>query len=227
MQIQLKHQPSYSLGIATLDPNEQVRVESGAMVSYSEGISIETKSEGGLFGGLKRMVGGESFFQNVYTAPPQGGEITVAPALPGDMFVVTINNGETLYLQSGAFIASEKGVTTDTGWGGSRGFFGGAGLILLKVTGVGELIAGCYGAIEQRTLAAGQKYNVDTGHIVGFDGTITFNVKRVGNWKSTILSGEGLVCELTGPGRVYMQTRSEEALIGYLAAKMPKPSSSS
>jgi uncharacterized protein (TIGR00266 family) len=225
MDIKLKHQPSYSLAVVTLAPNEEVRVESGAMVSYSDGVTVETKSEGGLFGGLKRMVGGESFFQNTYSAPTNGGEITLAPSLPGDMIVVPISQGLTFYLQSGAFIASEKGVTVETGWGGAKGFFGGAGLILLKVTGAGEVLAGCYGAFEERVLAPGQRYNVDTGHIVGFDGTIQFNVKRVGNWKSTILSGEGLVCELTGPGRVFMQTRSEEALIGYLAAKLPRPSS--
>ncbi len=226
MDIKLKHQPSYSLAVVTLAPNEEVRVESGAMVSYSDGVTVETKSEGGLFGGLKRMVGGESFFQNMYSAPANGGEITLAPSLPGDMIVVQIDQGQTFYLQSGAFIASEKGVSVETGWGGAKGFFGGAGLILLKVTGVGELLAGCYGAFEERVLAPGQRYNVDTGHIVGFDGTIQFNVKRVGNWKSTILSGEGLVCELTGPGRVFMQTRSEEALIGYISSKLPRPSSS-
>jgi uncharacterized protein (TIGR00266 family) len=226
MDIKLRHQPSYSLAIATLAPNEEIRVESGAMVSYSDGVAIETKAEGGFFGGLKRMVGGESFFQNTYKAPAQGGEVTLAPSLPGDMIIISIGSSDTFYLQSGAFIASEKNVMVETGWGGAKGFFGGTGLLLLKVTGSGELLAGCYGAIEQRTLSAGQRYNVDTGHIVGFDGSIQFSVKRVGNWKSTILSGEGLVCELTGPGRVFMQTRSEEALIGYLAAKMPRSNNS-
>ncbi|MDX2141109.1 MAG: TIGR00266 family protein [Chloroflexota bacterium] len=227
MQIHLKHQPSYSLATARLDPNEEIRVESGAMVGYSDGITVETKSEGGLFGGLKRMVGGESFFQNIYRAPAQGGEILLAPALPGDMIVIPIRSGEPFYLQSGSFIASEKGVTTDTSWGGAKGFFGGAGLLLLKVTGEGEILAGCYGAIEERVLAAGQRFTVDTGHIVGFDGSVTFNIKTIGGWKSTILSGEGLVCELTGPGRVLMQSRSEEALIGYINAKLPRQSSSS
>lgn len=224
MQIQLKHQPSYSLAVASLAPNEQVRVESGAMVSYSEGIAIETRSEGGLLGGLKRMVGGESFFQNFYRAPAQGGEITLAPALPGDMIILALT-GDTFYLKSGAFIASEDGVAVDTSWGGARGFFSGAGLILLRLTGSGTLLAGSYGAIEERVLSAGQKYFVDTGHIVGFESSVTFNIARVGNWKSTILSGEGLVCEMTGPGRILMQTRSEEALVGWMSAKMPRPSS--
>jgi len=76
-------------------------------------------------------------------------------------------------------------------------------------------------------LAPGQRYTVDTGHIVGFDGSIQFNVRGMGNFKSTLLSGEGLVCELTGPGRVLMQTRSEEAFINWLVPKLPRPSSNS
>ena len=63
MEITLKHQPAYTLAIARLAGNETVRVEPGAMVSMSEGMNIETKAEGGLFGGLKRAVAGESFLE--------------------------------------------------------------------------------------------------------------------------------------------------------------------
>lgn len=221
MQVELKHQPSYSLAVVTLAPNEEIRAEPGAMVSYSQGVQTDTKAEGGLFGGLKRMIGGESFFVNAWHAPAQGGEVTLAPALPGDMRVLELGGGDFL-LQSGAYIASEAGLTTDTSWGGARGFFGSGSLILLRVSGQGKLLIGCYGAMEPRVLQAGETYTVDTGHIVGFDASINFSVRKVGSWKSTLLGGEGLVCELTGPGRLLMQTRSEEALIGYLAPRMPQ-----
>ena len=223
MQITLKHQPAFSEAVVTLTGNEQVKVEPGAMVGYSDGVTIETKAEGGLFGGLKRMVAGESFFQNTYTAPAQGGELLLAPALPGDMLVLDIT-GTDFMLQSGAYIASESGVITDAKWGGSKGFFGSGSLVLLKVNGQGKLLLGCYGALEELILQPGQKYTLDTGHIVGFDGGIGFNIRRVGNWKSTVLSGEGLVVDLTGPGRVLMQTRSEEAFLGWLLPKLPQKS---
>ncbi|RPI91837.1 MAG: TIGR00266 family protein, partial [Chloroflexi bacterium] len=155
MQVNLKHQPSYSLAIVTLAANEPVKVEPGAMVAYSEGMAVETKSEGGLMGGLKRMVAGESFFQNTYTAPGNGGELILAPALPGDMIVLEIGGGEFM-LQSGAYIASEHGISTDAKWGGAKGFFGSGSLVLLRVSGQGKLLAGCYGAIEERVLSAGQ-----------------------------------------------------------------------
>lgn len=223
MQVTLKHQPSYTLAVVTLAGNEEVQVEPGAMVSYSDGVTVQTEAKGGFMGGLKRAIAGESFFQNKYLAPAQGGEITLAQSLPGDMRVLQIGQGE-FRLQSGAYIASEMGVTTDAKWGGGKGFFGSGSLILLNVGGQGQILIGCYGAMEERILNPGQRYTIDTGHIVGFDATISFSVKRVGGWKSTLLSGEGLVCELTGPGRVLMQTRSEEAFVNWLLPKIPTKS---
>jgi uncharacterized protein (TIGR00266 family) len=223
MEILLKHQPSFSLAVVTLGPNEMVQVEPGAMVSYSDGVTVETQAKGGLMGGLKRMIAGESFFQNSYHAPAQGGELTLAQALPGDSVVLEIAGNE-FRLQSGAYMASESGIEIDASWGGAKGFFGSGSLVLLKVTGAGKVLAGCYGAIEERMLQTGERYNVDTGHIVGFDASVQFNVKRIGGWKSTLLSGEGLVVELTGPGRVLMQSRSEGALIGWILPQIPQKS---
>ena len=223
MDVTVKHQPAFSLAVVRLGANEQIKVEPGAMVSHSDGLTTETKAQGGLFGGLKRMVAGESFFQNTWKAPSQGGEITLAATLPGDMMTLSIAGNEFL-LRSGAYVASEMGVNMDASWGGSKGFFGGGGLVLLKITGNGQVLACSYGAIEERTLAAGQVYTVDTGHIVGFDASVQFAVQKSGGWKSTILGGEGLVCRLTGPGRVLMQSRSEEAFLGWLLPKIPSKS---
>jgi uncharacterized protein (TIGR00266 family) len=117
-------------------------------------------------------------------------------------------------------------VTIDSSWGGSKGFFGSGSLILLRVSGSGKVLIGCYGAIEERQLDSGETYTVDTGHIVGFEGSMPFKVNKVGSWKSTILGGEGLVCEITGPGRILMQTRSEEALIAWITPRIPQRSSS-
>lgn len=224
MQVNIKHRPDSSLAVVTLAPNETIKAEPGAMVGHTDGMSIETKSEGGFMGGLKRMVAGESFFQNTYHAPSNGGEIMFAPSLPGDMMTIEVGAQDFL-LQSGAYIASESGVNMDSSWGGAKGFFGSGSIILLRVSGSGTVIASSYGAIEERTLAAGEKYIVDTGHIVGFDSSVNFQVQKVGGWKSTFLSGEGLVVHLAGPGRVLLQTRSEGAFLGWLLPKLPKSSS--
>ena len=223
MDVTIKHQPAFALAVVKLAGNEEIKVEPGAMVSHSDGLTTETKASGGLFGGLKRMVAGESFFQNTWKAPAQGGEITLASTLPGDMITLAISGNEFL-LRSGAYVASEMNVSMDANWGGSKGFFGVGGLVLLKITGNGKVLACSYGAIEERVLGPGQIYTVDTGHIVGFDATVQFAVQKSGSWKSTILGGEGLVCRLTGPGRVLMQSRSEEAFLGWLLPKLPSKS---
>ena len=151
----------------------------------------------------------------LYKAPAEGGEINLAPALPGDMFVLELSN-DTMLVQSGAFVASALTVEINTSWGGAKGFFGSGSLILLKASGSGPLILASYGAIHEVSLAAGQKYTIDTGHIVAFSESMGFQVRRVGGMKSTLLSGEGLVVDLTGPGKLLMQTRSTDAFLSWL-----------
>ncbi len=221
MQYDVQHRPSYALAIVTLAPGEQLRAEPGAMVSMSANVQIDTGVQGGLMAGLKRsLLGGESFFMNTFTAP-QGGEVTLAPPLPGDITVRELKN-ESLLVQSGSFLGSATTVTIDTKWGGAKTFFASEGLILLKCTGSGPLIISSYGAIHEMELDAGKHYIVDTGHLVAFSEGMPFQVQRAGNWKSTILGGEGLVVDLTGPGTVMLQTRSTDAFISWLAPKLPK-----
>lgn len=224
MDIEILYKPAYALGVLTLGGNEQVRVEGGAMVSMSDGVTIETKATGGILKSLARSVlGGESFFQNTFSAPAGGGEVTVAPALPGDLFSLTLQN-ESILVQSGSYVASESGVELDTKWGGAKTFFASEGLIMLRGSGSGQLLLSSYGAIHEKNLAAGETYKVDTGHLVAFTEDITFKVVKVGGLKSTLFSGEGLVVELTGPGRVLMQTRSTDAFLSWLIPQLPKPS---
>jgi len=221
MQTELHHRPAYALAVVRLAPNEGIRVESGAMVSSSADLAVETRAQGGLLASLGRsLLGGESFFQNTYHAGPQGGELTLAPPLPGDVSVLELN-GETLLLQSGAFLGCSESISLDTKWTGARTFFASEGAIMLRATGVGTLIFSSYGAIHEKNLMPGERYRVDTGHIVALSDGMGFEVQRVGGWKSTIFSGEGLVVELTGPGRLLMQTRSESAFLAWLIPQLP------
>jgi uncharacterized protein (TIGR00266 family) len=222
MQYEVKYRPSYSLALVTLEPNETIVVEAGAMVSMSPGLTVETGARGGLLSALKRSVlGGESFFMNTYRAPGKGGQISLAPPLPGDI-VVREMGGETFMVQSGSFIASSEGIEIDTQWGGAKTFFASEGLIMLRASGRGTLLMSSYGAIHEIDLAAGQQYIVDTGHLVAFTEGMTFNVRRIGGLKSTLFSGEGLVVELEGPGKVFLQTRSQDAFLSWLIPRLPK-----
>jgi uncharacterized protein (TIGR00266 family) len=227
MHVEISYRPAYSLGIITLDGNEEVRVEGGSMVAMSDGVTLETAATGGFFKSLGRaLLGGESFFQNTFRAPAAGGELMVAPALPGDLSVLRLDD-ESLMVQSGSYVASELGIAVDTKWGGAKTFFASEGLIMLRTAGSGQLLLSSYGAIHELQLGAGQRYTVDTGHLVAFDEEMGFQVRRIGGVKSTLFSGEGLVVDLTGPGRVLMQTRSADAFLSWLIPQLPKPSSSS
>ena len=94
---------------------------------------------------------------------------------------------------------------------------------MLEASGTGKLLVSSYGAIFERQMGAGEKYVVDTSHLVAFDAGMGVQPKAVGGIKSTLFSGEGLVIELTGPGMIYMQTRSPQALINWIIPQLPKP----
>jgi uncharacterized protein (TIGR00266 family) len=220
MQVDIQASPSFAMGTIRLGGGESVKVEAGAMTSMSGGVEIQTASQGGLLGGLKRSVlGGESFFINTFTAT-SGGEVSVAPKLPGDLIHLPLAGG-TMFVQSGSWVASEPGVDVDTKWGGAKTFFSGEGLFLLRCSGAGDMLVSSYGAIIERQLQPGEVYTVDTGHIVAFDEGVNYAVRKAGSWKSTILGGEGLVTDFTGPGRLLLQTRSAQDLIGWLTAVLP------
>jgi len=223
VEAEIMYRPSYSLAVIKLGPQEKIRVEAGAMVSMSEGVSLETKAAGGILASLTRsLLGGESFFMNDYQAPANGGVITLAPALPGDMMVVNQDGERALMVQSGSYIASSMDIAVDTKWGGAKTFFASEGLFLLRCSGQGTLILSSYGAIHELKLASGQRYTVDTGHLVAFDEGIGFTVRAVGGLKSTLFSGEGLVVDLTGPGRVLLQTRSTDAFLTWLMPQVQR-----
>ena len=225
MEVEIKYRPSYSIAIVRMAANEAIQAEGGAMVGMSAGVTLETKAKGGILKSLARSVlGGESFFINTYHAPAQGGEILLAPTLPGDVIVRAMQN-EVLLLQSGSYVASSLGVELDTKWGGAKTFFAGEGLIMLRATGSGNLIISSYGAIHELQLAAGQTYTVDTGHLVAFSEGMGFKIRKIGGLKSMLFSGEGIVVDLTGPGLVMLQTRSVNAFLSWLIPKLPKPES--
>ena len=222
MKVDIQYRPSYSLGFITLNGGEEVRVEGGSMVSMSDGIQIETEATGGLLSSFSRKVfGGESFFQNTFQAPSQGGVVTVAPPLPGDLLDLPLDG--PLMVQSGSYLASEIGVDLDTKWSGAKTFFASEGLIMLRASGSGQLLVSSYGAIHDMELAAGQRYTVDTGHLVAFTEGMGFKVRKVGGLASTLFSGEGLVVDLTGPGRVLLQSRSTDQFLAWLIPQLPKP----
>ncbi len=220
MQVQTRQGPAYGVARLTLGAGEQVRVESGAMMAMSTGVTLTSKMEGGFMKSLKRAaLGGESFFQTTYTAPGHGGFVDVAARLPGDILSYDLQPGAALFIQKGSWLANDIGVKIDAQWGGFKNMFGSEGGFIIRSEGHGPVIFACYGALETWNLEPGQSITVDTGHMVAYESTITMSLRKVtGGLVQTFKSGEGLVFDFTGPGKVMTQTRNPTELLGWIQA---------
>ncbi|MGI9255603.1 MAG: TIGR00266 family protein [Salinispira sp.] len=211
MKYEIFHRPSYAMLKLNLPDAESVIAEAGAMVAMNTAMTIKTHARGGVLKSMSRsLLGGESFFVNTFTSNGDG-ELVLAPRLPGDIIARELN-GQTLFVQSGSFIAATPDVEIDTKWGGTKGFFSTKNFFLLRCSGNGTIFLSSYGAIEEVTLAAGQRYVVDTAHTVAFDESVQYAIKSSGKIKTLLFSGEGLICEYTGPGQIYYQSRDITAL---------------
>jgi uncharacterized protein (TIGR00266 family) len=228
LNIEVHHRPAYALAVVSLDRDESVVAEGGAMVSMDTHVTIQTAAGkkdqgliGSLFSGLKRMVAGESFFQNTYQSANQAGTVTFAPTHVGDVATYTLGTQCGMILQSKAYLCSAPSVTVDAKWTGAKSFFGGEGLIMLKATGTGPIAFNSFGGIREIEVSGGD-WVVDTGHIVAFEDTLSYKVTRFGGgWKSFIFGGEGLVCSFSGSGKLWIQTRNPQAFGQALGPKLP------
>jgi uncharacterized protein (TIGR00266 family) len=224
VQVQVRHQPSFAVARCLLAPAEPLRVESGAMLATSWGVHIEASMQGGLFTGLKRAaLGGESLFVTTYTAPSGGGWVDVAANLPGDIVTVSVTPDRPFYITRGCWIANSHGVDIQTRWGGAQNLFGGEGGFVIQAGGQGDVVLGAYGAVDTLDLAPGEAVTVDSGHVVAYDGGVQSRLRRAVEGRSvqSLKSGEGLVFDFSGPGRVMIQTRNPRALIDWLTTELP------
>jgi uncharacterized protein (TIGR00266 family) len=182
------------------------------MVGMSRDVQVQTnarhKAGGGLLGGLKRaMLGGESFFQNLFTATRSGATVNLAPQLCGSMVVHQLDGRHELFIQGSSYVAAPDSVTIDTQFQGFKGFFSGESLFFLKASGSGPVLLNAFGAIEERELDG--KLILDTGHLVAFTSGIAYAVQKASaGWIDSFLSGEGLVLALEGRGKIWIQSRN-------------------
>lgn len=210
MQVEVMQGPANAVAKLKLGAGESATAEAGSMIAMSGNVSVQTttykKQQGGVLKALKRMLAGESFFVNHFTADGGGGEVWVAPTLPGD--IVAINKGpETLVVQSGSYLAAQQGIEVDLGWQGFKSLFSGESVFWLRVGGAGTVCLSSFGAIY--TIDVDGEYIVDSGHIVAFPESMKFTITKAGkSWLSSMLGGEGLVCKFHGKGRIYCQSHN-------------------
>jgi uncharacterized protein (TIGR00266 family) len=215
------HQPAFALAVVKLAAEQSILAEAGAMVSMSANVELQSQMKGGLMGALKRAAGGESAFVSTFTARGGPGEVTLAPGSPGDIAAIELSN-QLFYVQSSSYLAGDAGLVVDTRWGGAKTFFGGEGLFVLQVSGAGLLLLSSFGAIHRKRLAAGERYVVDTGHLVAWEGTTQYTLRKAAaGFFRSMVSGEGVVAEFTGPGELLIQTRNLAAFAGLMKPFFP------
>lgn len=197
--------------IIELDPGEGVQAEAGAMLYMEDGLEMQTSTGGGLFKGFKRMLSGDTFFITTFLHGGSGkGHVAFAAPYPGKIVPIDLAaQGGTFLCQKDSFLCGASGVDISIAFTKKigAGLFGGEGFILQKLSGDGLVFVHAGGTVIERDLGPGQTLRVDTGCLVGFQPSVSYDIKFVGGFKNALFGGEGLFYALmTGPGKVLLQT---------------------
>lgn len=230
--------------VITLDPDEAVVAEAGAMMYIEDDIEMATslsmkQGAGGMFGKLfeagKRVVTGESFFITFFhNHGRQRRDCAFAAPYPGRIVPLELaDHGGTIICQKDAFLCAARGIQVDLHFQRKLGvgLFGGEGFILQRLsspTGAGQAFLHAGGSIVKRELAPGETLRVDTGCLVGFDPSVNYEIQFVKGIKNKLFGGEGLFyAKMSGPGTVWLQTLPFSRLADRIIASAPAHGGSS
>lgn len=222
LYVNLKMQPGSTAAEIVLQPGQEFTAEAGAMIAMTPNISMTTttykKNSGGIFKGLKRLLSGESFFLNHYTAGNTPGKVWLGTTHAGDMLTKELN-GEGIIVQGGSYVASSPEIEVDLSFQGFKSLISKEGLFWLNIKGKGTVIINSFGAIYP--IQVNGEYIVDTGHIVAFEENLNFTLTKAGkSWISSFLGGEGLVCKFKGQGTVWIQSHNTSSFGQALSSKL-------
>jgi len=208
LSYELLYKGAYALARVDLPAGRQLRAQSDAMVAMSPTVEVAGKMEGGLLGGLGRLVSGESLFLQTLSASRGAGSVYFAPASPGDIAAVELDN-DGLVIQKDGFLACTEEVHVNTQIQNlAQGIFSGEGFFILKAEGRGLVFLESYGAIHRLDLGPGEQKIVDNGHLVAWSRHMDYRLESASiGIVAAFTSGEAIVCRFTGPGTVYVQTR--------------------
>jgi uncharacterized protein (TIGR00266 family) len=223
MKVDILHQPDSSVAKIDMEPMEELVAEAGAMVAMSGYMNASTTLRqgkgGGIFGGLKRMLAGESLFLSVFRSGSSPAEIYLAPKLMGDILPYQLTP-TGLVVQSTGYLASTPSVDIEVGFQGLKSLFSGESIFWLNVSGSGLVLLSAFGGIYE--IDVDGEYVVDTGHIVAFEKSLNFSINKAGSsWIGAFLGGEGLVCRFQGRGKLFCQTHNPGAFGHAVGSQLP------
>lgn len=210
----------------TLNKGESMYTQRGGMAWQTEGIKMTTNAQGGVMKSLGRMFTGESIFMSTYSALNDGAKVAFATTVPGAVMPINLSElPQGFIIQKGAFLAAEPSVELSIKLTKrfSAGLFGGEGFILQQARGNGMLFLEVDGDAIVRELAPGEVLKVDTGNVVGFEQSVSYEIETVKGLGNIFLGGEGLfLTKLVGPGKVIIQSQNFGDFAGRIVGMMPK-----
>lgn len=231
MKYQIKGDSDCPIVEIGLGRDEKVRIERGSM-AYMSNVTIEGKMNGnkkGLSGALgalgRALVSRESFFVTEAIGVATDGVLGIAPSIPGKIVCLEVEPGHHYCLNDGAFLACDEGVTYEMKkqslgralLGGTGGFF------VMHTAGRGNLLINAYGDIQEIEVTDEHPISIDNEHVVAWEDTLNYELK-IASGTFGFTTGEGLVNEFHGNGKVYIQSRNIRSLAGALIPYMPKSS---
>jgi uncharacterized protein (TIGR00266 family) len=211
-----------------LEHNDAIISEAGELSWMSPNVQMTTHTQfaggGGFFGAIKRLAGGGSLFMTEYRAMGGPGELAFATRVPGHILPVEVAPGYEYFLHRHGFLCATEGVTLSVGFQQSlgAGIFGGDGFLLQKVGGQGTAWLELSGELVVRDLRPGETLLVHPGHVGAFQASVSFQITMVRGIKNLIFGGDGLfLAQLTGPGRIWLQTLPISRLAHQLMEYLP------
>jgi len=215
-----------NLQLVTLEvePSEKVYAEAGSMVYMSGNINMEAKMRGGFLKGLGRKIAGETMFLTEFASSGGKGIISFGGNAPGTIKPIDLSEGKEFLIQKDAFLVAQDSIELSIAFQKRLGaaFFGGEGFILERLNGSGTAFIHACGDFVEFDLKTDQILKVDTGSVVGWDGTVTYDIQRVKGIKTMFFGGEGIfLTTLKGPGKVIIQSMNLGNLATALMPFMP------
>lgn len=209
MDIEIHHRSANTAAKIAFASGDSCTAQSGAMISMSSSLEVQTstykRNRRGLGRGFMRMLAGESFFLNHFTAH-EPSEMWLSSDLAGDMTSLTLE-GEKIIVQSGSYLMNQEGIEVGVGWQGFKNLLSREGLFWLTLQGKGQALITSFGSLYQVDVDG--EYVVDTGHIAAFDEGLNFSISKAGSsWLHSFMGGEGLVCRFRGKGRLWCQSHA-------------------
>ncbi|MCS7136298.1 MAG: TIGR00266 family protein [Nitrososphaerota archaeon] len=201
----IDNRPSYTVLKVKLESGDSVTSEGGAMMLMRGDVEVKTYTGGIRDAVLRKLVGGESLFLNTFSTRTNG-EVWLVPRMPGDVEYIPLNN-EGYFVQDTSYLAHHGDIKISVGWRGIRGVLAEGQFVWLNVKGTGGVWVNSFGAIEKVELQPHERISVDNLHFVAMPENTKWSVRKFGGWKSFLLGGEGLVFDVEGPAKIYLQTR--------------------